>query len=187
MVESWLTVRSSHSEVFCKKGVLTNFTEFTGKHECLRPTTLLKKRLWHRCFPVNFVKLLRTPLSTEHLRWLLLYFSSILLSQSFVHVKSFLVLLININHLRLFACILLWNSLLIIPKYISSRSIDLKASKTFSIKINLFDVYQTIFHFCFYWWTLFYRLSFPYCPKHCTKMKFFINFLRFGHIYYKNP
>ena len=28
----------------------------------LRPATLLKKRLWHRCFPVNFVKFLRTPL-----------------------------------------------------------------------------------------------------------------------------
>ena len=26
-----------------------------------RPATLLKKRLWHRCFPVNFVKFLRTP------------------------------------------------------------------------------------------------------------------------------
>ena len=26
----------------------------------LRPATLLKKRLWHRCFPVNFVKFLRT-------------------------------------------------------------------------------------------------------------------------------
>ena len=25
------------------------------------PSTLLKKRLWHRCFPVNFVKFLRTP------------------------------------------------------------------------------------------------------------------------------
>ena len=25
-----------------------------------RPVTLLKKRLWHRCFPVNFVKFLRT-------------------------------------------------------------------------------------------------------------------------------
>ena len=25
------------------------------------PTTLLKKRLWHRCFPVNFAKFLRTP------------------------------------------------------------------------------------------------------------------------------
>ena len=27
----------------------------------LRPATLLKKRLWYRCFPVNFVKFPRTP------------------------------------------------------------------------------------------------------------------------------
>ena len=27
----------------------------------LRPATFLKKRLWHRCFPVNFVKYLKTP------------------------------------------------------------------------------------------------------------------------------
>ena len=40
----------------------------------LRPATLLKKRLWHRCFPVNFAKFLRTPFLTEHLRWLLLEF-----------------------------------------------------------------------------------------------------------------
>ena len=55
-----------------------NFTKFTGKHLCqslffnkvvgLRSATLLKKRLWYRCFPVNFVKFLkntflqRTPL-----------------------------------------------------------------------------------------------------------------------------
>ena len=26
-----------------------------------RPATLLKKRLWHRCFPVNSAKFLRTP------------------------------------------------------------------------------------------------------------------------------
>ena len=31
-----------------------------------------KFTLWHRCFPVNFVKFLRTPFLTEHLRWLLL-------------------------------------------------------------------------------------------------------------------
>ena len=37
-----------------------------------RPATLLKKRLWSRCFPVNFVKFLRTPFLTEHLWWLLL-------------------------------------------------------------------------------------------------------------------
>ena len=33
----------------------------------LRPATLLKKRLWHRCFPVNFAKFLRTPFLIEHL------------------------------------------------------------------------------------------------------------------------
>ena len=26
-----------------------------------RPATLFKKRLWHKCFPLNFVKFLRTP------------------------------------------------------------------------------------------------------------------------------
>ena len=34
--------------------------------------TLLKKRLWHKWFPVNFVKFLRTTLFIEHLWWLLL-------------------------------------------------------------------------------------------------------------------
>ena len=56
--------------MFCKKGVLRNFAKFTGKHlcqslffnkvACLRPATLLKMRLWHRCFLVNFAKFLRT-------------------------------------------------------------------------------------------------------------------------------
>ena len=35
----------------------------------LRPATLLKKRLWHKCFSVNFVKFLRTPFLTEHIWW----------------------------------------------------------------------------------------------------------------------
>ena len=74
--------RNIHPEVFCKKGVLRNFTELTGKHlhqslffnkvAGLRPAALLKKRLWHRCFPLNFVKFLRTPFGIEHLWWLLL-------------------------------------------------------------------------------------------------------------------
>ena len=63
--------RSSRLEVFCKKGVVRNFAKVTGKHLCqsllfgivegLRPATLLKRRLWHRCFPANFVEFLRTP------------------------------------------------------------------------------------------------------------------------------
>ena len=62
---------SSRQELFCKKAVIRNFTKFTGKHLCqslffnkvagLRPTTSLKKRPLHSCFPVNFVKFLRTP------------------------------------------------------------------------------------------------------------------------------
>ena len=32
----------------------------------------LKKRTWHRCFPVNFGKILGTPFSIEHFWWLLL-------------------------------------------------------------------------------------------------------------------
>ena len=50
--------RSSRPDVFCEKP----------------PATSLQKTLWHRCFPVNFAKFLRTPFFTEHLWWLLLYF-----------------------------------------------------------------------------------------------------------------
>ena len=39
----------------------------------LKPATLLKKRLWHRCLPANFMKFLRTPFYTEHVWWLLLF------------------------------------------------------------------------------------------------------------------
>ena len=63
--------RSSHQSGSVRKGVLRNFRKFTGKHLCqslffnnvagMRPATLLKKRLWHRCFPMNFVTFLRTP------------------------------------------------------------------------------------------------------------------------------
>ena len=39
-----------------------SFTKFTGKQlfQSLFVSTLLKRRLWHKCFPVNFVKFLRT-------------------------------------------------------------------------------------------------------------------------------
>ena len=82
--------RSSRLEVFSKKLVIKNFTKFSGKYLCqsiffnkvagLRPATLLKKRLWHSCFPENFVKFLRAPLFTEHLHihWLLLKVNKLL-------------------------------------------------------------------------------------------------------------
>ena len=71
-------VRSSHRRCSVKKGVLRNFVKFIVKHLCqclflnkvagLRSATLLKKSLWHRCFPANFAKFLRTPFFTEYLQ-----------------------------------------------------------------------------------------------------------------------
>ena len=59
---------------FLKKGFLENLAKVMektlrqnlifNKVAGLRPATLLKNRLWsvwHNCFPVNFVKFLRTP------------------------------------------------------------------------------------------------------------------------------
>ena len=40
----------------------------TVTESLFRPATLLKARLWHICFHVNFAKFLRTPSVTEHFR-----------------------------------------------------------------------------------------------------------------------
>ena len=40
---------------------------FFNKVAGLKPATLLKKILWHRCFPVNFVKCLRIRFLQAHL------------------------------------------------------------------------------------------------------------------------
>ena len=60
-------------EVFRKKNVFLEILQNSQKDICARvsfliiyrrpPATLLKKRLLHRCFPVNFPKFLRTSFS----------------------------------------------------------------------------------------------------------------------------
>ena len=89
-----------------EKGVLRKVRKFTGKHLCqslcfnkvagLGTATLLKKRLWHRCFPVNFAKFLRTPfLQNTSGRLLLLFmfcFFSIL-CQYYKDFQCYLLLL----------------------------------------------------------------------------------------------
>ena len=118
--------------MFCKNSILKKLAKLTGKHLCqglffnkvagLRPVTLLKKRFWHRCFPVNFAKFLRTPSPTEHLRWLLISIYEInkfqsnksiflfSLVASFVTVKSEIhlhVVFYYIDHL-VFVCITIY-------------------------------------------------------------------------------
>ena len=70
-LKKWGLLRSSHQRCTIKVHVLRNFAKFSGKRLCqslffnkvagLRPTTLSKKRLQQRCFPVNLMKFQRTP------------------------------------------------------------------------------------------------------------------------------
>ena len=65
-----LSSRSSCRSCSITKDVFRNFAKFTAQHLCqslifnkvagLSPATLLKKRLWYRCFPANFAKFRRT-------------------------------------------------------------------------------------------------------------------------------
>ena len=64
-----------------KKGVLKNSAIFTGKHQCclffnkvadLEACNFIKKRLQHRCFPVNIAKFLRAPILKNTCQRLLL-------------------------------------------------------------------------------------------------------------------
>ena len=97
--ENKIQIWKQSSRRVCKKGVLKNFPKFTGKHQRqgvffnkvagLRPATLLKKRLWRRCFPANFTEFLRTSFFIEHLRWLLLRIETI--------KNGWISLLLNIN------------------------------------------------------------------------------------------
>ena len=70
---SYFTVndlRSNRWRYSVWKVVFRNFAKFTGKHLChrlffnkvvgVRAATLLKKRVWRRCFSVNFEKFLKT-------------------------------------------------------------------------------------------------------------------------------
>ena len=58
-----IAFRISHQRCSMKKG--------------LRPATLLKNRIWYRCFPVNFAKFLRTPFLQKTSGRLLLCFMAL--------------------------------------------------------------------------------------------------------------
>ena len=71
-----------HSNRFQKQSFVDNtfkkFINSTGKHLCLNllACNSIKKKLRYRCFPVKFIKFLRTPFFIEQLQWLLLKFNS---------------------------------------------------------------------------------------------------------------
>ena len=125
--------RSSRPEVFCKKGVLEIFAQENTHVRVsffLRPATLLKKSLWHRCFPRNFAKFLRTHSPIKHLQWLLLFLTMpkkycIQINSNFTGNQSWN----KGKHFHLFLILML------------------KKSRFFNVKLILFvnDFYEHIF------------------------------------------
>ena len=86
--------RSSVKKVFLEisqnsqKNICARDSFLIKLQACIRPITLLKKRLWHSYFPVNFLKFLRTPFFIEHLWWLFLLTDN----STFVNIKQYLLL-----------------------------------------------------------------------------------------------
>ena len=75
-------VSEAATEGVLRKKVFLKISQTSQENICiwvsfsikLRPTTSFKKRLWHRCFPVNFVKPLITPILKNICERLLLPF-----------------------------------------------------------------------------------------------------------------
>ena len=75
-----------------KKGVL-ELSQNSQENTCAKASFLiknlyLKKRLWHRCFPVIFVKFLISPFFRELLQWLLLNEWNISIYNTALPIKS---------------------------------------------------------------------------------------------------
>ena len=67
---SLLLIEQQLPEVFYKKGALTNFAKFTGKHPC--QSHFFNKRTLAQVFSCEFCKIFKNIFFTEHLWWLLL-------------------------------------------------------------------------------------------------------------------
>ena len=89
--------RSSQRRCVVRKGVLRHFTKFAGKHLCQslffnQVAGEVKKRLWHRRFPMNFAKFLRTPFLQNTSGCVLLSFIPFIILNCFKFIFSFFLL-----------------------------------------------------------------------------------------------
>ena len=88
----------------------------------MRPATLLKKRLWHECFPVNFAKFLRKPFLQNTTGWLLLKGTVIIIiKQQEVSTSNYQV---TSSFIRIFSFPLLMLTLAIIPLMCASQDMS---------------------------------------------------------------
>ena len=89
--------RSSHPELFLRKGVLKIHSKFTGEHPCWSAISIkllcnfIKIALRHGCYTVNLLHIFRTPFLKTHLGgcfWkflLIFHISYIYIAEKFFH------------------------------------------------------------------------------------------------------
>ena len=73
ILQNWL--ENTCARVSCSTAWNTSGGFFWIKVEICKTYNHAKKRLWHRCFPVNFMKFPRTSFFIEHLWWLFLSYT----------------------------------------------------------------------------------------------------------------
>ena len=67
--------RSSHPELFLRKGVPKICSKFTGEHPCRSVISIkllcnfIEIALWYRCSPVNLLHIFRAPFSLNTSGW----------------------------------------------------------------------------------------------------------------------
>ena len=82
VISAWIVMscpyRSSHPDMFLRKGVLKICSKLTGEHPCRSVISIklqsnfIEMALWHGCSPVNLLHIFRTPFSRNTSRLLLL-------------------------------------------------------------------------------------------------------------------
>ena len=84
--------------VYTQMGVIERCSEVP------QASNFIKNRLWHRCFPVNFVKFIRAPFLTEHFWWLLLFTAkfALLICQGFNSVCTISLVLHHLHEFYFF-------------------------------------------------------------------------------------
>ena len=138
--------RSSHRRCSVRKDVLRNFAKFTGKHLCqgLKPAPFLKKRLWHRCFPGNSAKFLKTPF-LQNTSGKLLLFRVNRVSDYYaksIYIKVFLWIIV--------LWILVPSKILRISKFVRKYLLQVRcrsSARNFTRSFILQDLFYTFFFF----------------------------------------
>ena len=121
----------------------------------MKPAILLKRRLWHRCFPMNFPKFIRTSFSIKHLLRLLLHIDYKIYRKTNEeeNTKYFShAIFCNLNHCQFSYKILYFLQIIIqLKKHLRQNQCEDANSKTFKWPDRkMFRVGEQLWQLCYH-------------------------------------